>query len=84
MLRPFKTEPLLVPKVWGGRLLEERFGKQLPDTQPYGESWEVADLVEGQSRVASGPHRGSTLRELVERYGESLIGEGFDRYPLLV
>ena len=40
---PLILEPILKPKVWGGRRLAE-CGKQLPPDQPTGESWELADL----------------------------------------
>ncbi len=82
-----KTRPFLVQKVWGGRRLETRFGKSLPDDQPYGEAWEIADLDEGQSLVASGPLEGHSLRELVEEWGRELVGKKApreDQFPLLV
>ena len=82
-----KTRPFLVQKVWGGRRLETRFGKSLPDDQPYGEAWEVADLDEGQSLVASGPLTGHSLQELVEKWGRELVGKKApreDQFPLLL
>jgi len=42
---PFVLEPILKPKVWGGRRLAQ-LGKPLPDgDEPIGESWELADLA---------------------------------------
>ena len=85
-LEVFKTNPLLVPKVWGGRKLSKIFGKELPDDKPYGESWEVADLEEGQSTIATGALAGEPLRRAVEEFGEDLIGTAAPdaRFPLLV
>lgn len=85
-LEVFKTDPLLMPKVWGGRKLAVVFGKTLPDDQPYGESWEVADLDEGQSAIATGSLAGEPLRVAVELFGRDLIGTATadDRFPLLV
>ena len=96
---PLALEPILVPKPWGGHRLE-RLGKLLPEDQPagttYGESWEVADLPEdalsasarGRTLVASGPHRGKSLRQLVEEMGSELLGSASPTpagdFPLLV
>ena len=56
---PMLLEPLLVERVWGGSRLLERLGKQAPAglRGPFGESWELADLPEVNSRIASGPPR---------------------------
>ncbi|TVR29147.1 MAG: mannose-6-phosphate isomerase [Nitriliruptor sp.] len=90
---PLHLRPLLVPKPWGGRRLE-RFGKDLPAGAMIGESWEVADLdpsatsVEDPvSRVASGPHAGRTLQEVIATDRDGLLGDAPDldgRFPLLV
>lgn len=82
----FKTSPRLVSKVWGGRRLDELFGKELEDDGPYGESWEVADLQEGQCRVGSGPLAGLPLRALSEGWERGLVGRRAprpDRFPIL-
>ncbi len=82
----FKSEPLLVPKVWGGRKLGGVFGKHLPDDAPYGESWEVADLPAGQSMIGSGRLEGESLGTAVEHFGVQLVGTASpdQRFPLLV
>lgn len=63
---PLTFEPILKEKVWGGRKLEH-FGKQLPKSIPFGESWELADLPStipnGQSVIANGALAGSRLDE---------------------
>lgn len=82
-----KTKPHLVQKVWGGRRLEQRFGKTLLEQGSYGEAWEVADLDEGQSVVASGPLSGLPLRTLSEGWQRALVGRKApraDRFPLLL
>jgi mannose-6-phosphate isomerase len=73
-------------RVWGGRALGDApFHKPLPDdAQGYGEAWEVADLPEGSSLVASGPLTGTPLHELRERWGTALTGPHHERFPLLV
>lgn len=96
---PLAFEPILVPKPWGGNRLE-RLGKPLPDDQPagttYGESWEVADLPEdalsasarGRTLVASGLHRGKSLRQLIAEMGPELLGSASPTaagdFPLLI
>jgi len=86
---PLQFDPILVPKVWGGRRLEA-LGKSLPDGESVGESWEIADLPgDGPtSVVAAGPLEGVTLRSLVEEHQSELMGaaplSGEDRFPLLI
>src|SRR5215813_7326085 len=60
--------------VWGGRRLATKLGKQLPDEQPYGESWEISDHPLHRSVVAGGPPAGTTLRQLMETRREELLG----------
>lgn len=86
-LRPFKLTPKLVPKIWGGHHLVDLWHKREPQEprEKLGESWEVADLPEGQSVVASGPLEGKTLREVVESHALELLGdEEKQSFPLLV
>jgi len=72
--------------VWGGRRLATKLGKQLPDDQPYGESWEISDHPLHRSVVASGPLAGTTLRQLMETHRDELLGEAADlsTFPILV
>lgn len=82
-----KMAPHFVEKVWGGRKLADLFGKEISPKRLFGESWEVADLPEGQSRVASGPLQGLTLGELSKVWGRRLTGRGAadgERFPLLI
>jgi mannose-6-phosphate isomerase len=80
--------PVFKERVWGGSLLSEALGKELPSPDAIiGESWELVDLPDDQSRVAAGPLRGTSLHELVEAYPDELLGgvrlDG-ERFPLLV
>jgi mannose-6-phosphate isomerase len=84
---PLIFEPILKPKVWGGRALADLLGRTLPEGQSIGESWECADLANGQSVVARGPQRGRTLHDIVEEWGKALIGRArlaAGRFPLLI
>jgi mannose-6-phosphate isomerase len=91
---PLRLEPVLVAKPWGGRTLEQ-LGRALPDGVDIGESWDVADLDpaavgstdDPTSRVASGPHTGRTLSELIATDADGLLGASRSvdgRFPVLV
>ncbi|MBF0313728.1 MAG: class I mannose-6-phosphate isomerase [Oligoflexia bacterium] len=57
-----KTSPHLVEKVWGGVALQ----KASKSSRPIGESWEVADLEDGQCSCA-----GISIRDFVNARGSS-------------
>jgi len=81
-LYPLKLQPSLRAKVWGGRMLAAQLQKKLPDAKPYGESWEVHD----SACVLNGALRGLRLGELMQRFGQDLVGAGnepADGFPLL-
>ncbi len=85
---PIAFLPLFMDRVWGGRKLEEHFGKTLPPDVPIGEAWEVVDRPEAQSMVTTGAPAGTTLNELWntrrgELFGTRALDAG-DRFPLLI
>ncbi|MGE9296861.1 MAG: type I phosphomannose isomerase catalytic subunit [Puniceicoccales bacterium] len=80
-------EPIYQQRVWGGRGLEQKLGRSLPDSEPYGESWEVVDRPEAQSKIANGELAGMTLRDALENQSAILMGPGWDPhqpFPILV
>jgi len=84
---PLIFEPIYKPKIWGGDLIFRHFGREKTMPGPIGESWELADLEEDQSRVRSGSVRGENLADLRNQWAEHLMGpvslfEG--RFPLLI
>jgi mannose-6-phosphate isomerase len=83
---PLKSVPVFKPRIWGGRRLAEVFGKDLPPDQKIGESWEIADLPEGQSRIANGPFAGQSLGEIIRRHTEDITGarDFPPQFPLLI
>jgi mannose-6-phosphate isomerase len=80
-------DPIYQERVWGGRALETALGRTLPAARPIGESWEIVDRPEAQSRVRGGAWAGATLRELLDQHGAEVMGPawpGGARFPLLV
>ncbi len=73
-LYPLLLDPPLKVKVWGGRKLETRMGKTLPDSQPYGEAWEMHDTA----TVRNGMLAGHSLSAVLVEYGQDLVGPGND------
>jgi len=77
-------KPIYQERVWGGRALETKLGRTLPDDKPYGEAWEIVDRPEAQSRDV---HSGRSLREWIESETAAVMGPDFDRrrtFPVLV
>ena len=81
--------PIYQTRVWGGRALETLFGRQLPDTQPYGESWELVDRPEAQSVMRSGPLAGTSLHSIWQDHQRDVFGPAVRRpdapqFPVLI
>ena len=87
-LYPLRFEPVFRQYVWGGRRLGSVLGKPIGPQGPYAESWEVVDHGADQSRVKFGPLQGRTLHELVDEFGDALLGSRRsarrDRFPVLL
>lgn len=84
---PLLLESVLVERPWGNQRLAHTLGKALPPGSRIGESWETGN----DARVTTGPLAGTTLGELVARFGSALLGERglafsrpFGDFPLLV
>lgn len=89
-LYPLLFKDILKEKIWGGRRLNTIMGKSLPANIPVGESWEISDHGADTSIVANGSLAGSTLHELIEKYGAQLLGTDVEAslnrgiFPLLI
>jgi mannose-6-phosphate isomerase len=87
MREVLQFQPIYQERVWGGRRLETLLGRTLPPGPPIGESWEIVDRPEAQSRIRGGRFGGSTLRDLIEHHCAEVMGPAWkpaDRFPLLV
>jgi mannose-6-phosphate isomerase len=83
---PLKSVPVFKQRIWGGQRLHDVFGKALPVGVKIGESWEVADLAEGQSTVGNGEFIGRPLGSAVRQNKEMIAGtKDFpEQFPLLI
>ncbi|MBE3594285.1 MAG: class I mannose-6-phosphate isomerase [Candidatus Carbobacillus altaicus] len=84
---PLRFVPRLVGRVWGGHALQKFFPKadrEGLDRDTIGEVWTLVDHPSYASRVADGPWKDATLRELMREHAETLIGYPADRFPLLI
>ena len=82
-----RFHPLYQKRVWGGRAFESALGRELPTTQPIGESWEIVDRAEAQSVVQGGACNGLTLRTVLADHGAALMGPKWPAgkpFPMLV
>jgi mannose-6-phosphate isomerase len=87
MREVLQFQPIYQERVWGGRRLETELGRELPAGPPIGESWEIVDRPEAQSRVRGGRHGGTTLRDLILHHAAELMGPTWEAsapFPILV
>jgi mannose-6-phosphate isomerase len=87
MREVLQFQPIYQERVWGGRRLHTLLGRDIPPGPPIGESWEIVDRPEAQSRVRGGRFGGASLRELIEHHATDVMGPGWkpaSRFPLLV
>ncbi|MGB3774008.1 MAG: type I phosphomannose isomerase catalytic subunit [Leeuwenhoekiella sp.] len=88
-LYPLRFEPILKEKIWGGQKLNSTYNKGDDSQAKVGESWEIADLKEGQSIIKNGELSGKTLKQIIDQNPEGLLGkkvyERFGKqFPLLI
>ncbi len=87
MLYPLTFLPIFKERVWGGRKLEDLYGKPLPPGIPVGESWEISDRAGDVSVIANGPLAGKDLHWLMQHHARELLGSAPSqngRFPLLI
>jgi mannose-6-phosphate isomerase len=80
-------EPVFKSMLWGGSRLPGWLGVPLAGGDPVGEAWVLSDVQGSESRVARGPHRGKTLRELIAEFPHELLGDATPadgKFPLLL
>ena len=81
---PLRFEPIYQYRLWGGRRLADLLTAPLPGDGPIGEAWLLSDRDDHPSKVADGPLKGSTIRQLLEQSPDQLLGKlagRFRRFP---
>lgn len=81
-------KPYFAHVIWGGERICQFKGIPSEGTD-IGESWELSPMKGHESVVAEGPHKGATLNELVNRYGDDIMGARLNKryngeFPLLI
>jgi mannose-6-phosphate isomerase len=85
---PLKFNPILKQKIWGGNKLKTILNKNT-SLEDIGESWEISGVKEDISVVANGALKGFTLKDLIEEYKDSFVGNKIfnqfgSEFPLLI
>lgn len=83
-LYPLEWEPFFRPMPWGGHRLAHWIEEAELPSESVGEAWLLADHALHVSRIANGPLRGATLRDLLTRFDPPLLGTSGKRFPLLI
>ncbi len=84
---PLRFEPIYQYRIWGGRHLADLLTAPLPGDGPIGEAWLLSDRDDHSSKVAAGPLKGSTIRQLLEQSPDEMLGKlagRFQRFPVLL
>lgn len=85
-LTPIRFKPLFKSALWGGARLRSMFRLE-PSTEPIGEAWVLSDQGDNQSVASDGPFAGTTLRQLLEQFGDRIYGKSaarHRRFPILL
>lgn len=85
---PIIFEPYLKIVIWGGEKIKEYKGIDC-NLNKIGESWEISGVPGHVSKVAEGPYKGKNLNDLIDLFGEQLLGKKVmekygKQFPLLI
>lgn len=90
-LYPLTFSPVFKSYIWGGRNLETKIGRTLPEQMDVvAECWEIAGHQDGTSTIENGVFAGQLLTTVHAQLGLELIGthstwaQARDKFPLLV
>lgn len=87
-LYPFKFEPILKERLWGGTKLKEVLGKPITNDIT-GESWELSTVEGDVSIIANGELKGTSLKDIIINEAEALLGKSVlqrfgKEFPILI
>ncbi|XOV92764.1 MAG: type I phosphomannose isomerase catalytic subunit [Bacteroidota bacterium] len=88
-LYPLKFSPIFKDKIWGGQKIKTILGKDFSPLPNCGETWELSGVKGNVSVARNGSLKGSLLTDLIQQYGEELLGKKIiqkygPEFPLLV
>ncbi len=87
MSYPIFCKPIYMERLWGGRTLETKLGRSLPEDRVIGESWDIVDRPEARSVIENGLFAGMTLRDAISGHTKSIMGPDYspsEPFPILV
>lgn len=89
MLYPLTFDTIFKDKIWGGQKIKTVLDKDFAPLPNCGETWEISDVEGNVSIVKEGALKGQSLRELVAKYQDKLVGKHVydtygNRFPLLI
>ena len=82
---PLKLTTPVRTHAFGARLIPDRLKKADMPEGVIAETWEFSDEASARGTVINGEHAGTELHNLVERFPDALVGEGWRgaHFPLL-
>ena len=86
MYYPIMFEPIYMDRIWGGRKLEELFGRKLPSSL-VGESWDISCRPAEMGMVKNGQLCGTTFEQLISLDPKGYLGKTLCKekdFPLLI
>lgn len=87
-LYPLRFNPVYSYRIWGGDKLKTVLNKNYQE-ESIGESWEVSDIKDNETKVAEGSLEGQTLKQLIKKFKGDFVGNSVYRsfgnnFPLLI
>lgn len=88
MFYPLKFKPVYKSYLWGGRSMEEKLNRIIPDGR-VAESWELCCRDDGMSTISNGIFKDRLLSDIIAEYKESILGAkiydgDYKMFPLFV
>jgi mannose-6-phosphate isomerase len=91
-LYPLIFKPVFQNYIWGAQHILQRYTAKIDSAamntrnSVIAESWEISDRSEGMSIVDNGRLKNTSLHNLLETYGEKLVGKNkkYKEFPLLI
>lgn len=80
LLYPLKFTPIYKSYLWGGRNIERKLRRKIPDGM-IAESWEISCRDDGMSVVSNGTLKGESLLDIIRSYKEKLLGTIYGNHP---